>query len=327
MNRRTAIKNSGLIALLGLAGIDNLFAAIKPTAISSGFHKLKLGKLDITIITDGHIIMSPIQPNFAPGIAADKVNKDLTDHFASTKEADLSINVMVIKDGAKTILIDTGCGANFGESSGWMYGNLSKAGINPDSITDVVISHAHPDHIGGLTGKDGKLTFPKAAVHLSRIDHDFWMSAKPDFSKSKMKDNKQMLDLCLGIARRNITAAKANLHLFEDGASLLGCLKMQIAAGHTPGHTVTNISSDGQEMLHVADLVHSPILVFDHPEWGFEGDTDFNMAVATRKKVLQSLTTSRKLTFSYHLPWPGLGHVKSHVGGYDWLPTLSALPD
>lgn len=327
MDRRTAIRTASVLTLLGLTGIDKIFSATrKSLPMANSFHSFKLGTLDLMVVTDGHILMKPVQPNFAPGIPAAEVETLLKDNFASTKEVDLGINILIVKKDDKTILIDTGCGANFGKDSGWLTDNLKRAGIATATITDVVISHAHPDHIGGLTNAAGKLVFPNAKIYLSKIEHDFWMNGEPDFSKSKIKDE-ALKKLVVNVARKNIIAVKKTLHLFNDGETLLNCIKLKLAPGHTPGHTVTEIFSAGESLFHVADLVHSPILVFEHPEWGFEGDTDFELAVQSREKVLQQLTDTRTMVFSYHLPWPGIGHVKQKGKGFEWVQVPSALPD
>lgn len=327
MDRRKAIQNATLIAMLGLIDIKSLFAkGKKSTSEIRGFHTFKLGKLDITIVTDGHILMKPIQPNFAPDISPSIVNKVLDDNFGSRAEVDLGINIMIIKSGTSVIMIDAGCGSNFGPNSGWLQENLKNAGLEPAQITDIIISHAHPDHIGGLTDKDGNIVFPNAAVYLSKIEHDFWMSAAPDFSKSKIKDE-GLKKLVVEVAQKNITALKSRLKLIEDGQEILGCIKIHLAPGHTPGHLVCEVFSGTENLFHLADLVHSAILVIENPSWGFEGDTDFNLAVKSRIRVLNELAGARSRAFSYHLPWPGLGHLRKKNKGFEWLPEQSALPD
>jgi len=326
MNRRTAIKQSALVALLGLTDIKSLFAATANLRKEvRGFHRFMLGKLELTVVTDGHILMKPVQPNFAPGIAAAKVEKVLKDNFASSSEVDLGINILLVKSADKLIMIDSGCGSNFGKDAGWLIQNLANAGIKATEITDVVISHAHPDHIGGLTDQDGRVVFPNASIYLSRIEHDFWMSPSPDFSKSKLKDE-ALKKLVVAVARKNILAIRPQLHLVNDGDEILDCIKMQLAPGHTPGHCIIHVFSGAERLCHIADLVHSAVLVIEHPEWGFEGDTDFELAIKSRKTVMAAMAASRTLIFSYHLPWPGIGHVRRKGEGVEWIQQPSALP-
>jgi len=326
MNRRTAIRNTALLAMLGFMDVKNIFAEEMWTKEIRGFHSFQLGELEITVVTDGHIAMKPVQPNFAPDISPSIVNKVLEDNFASASEVDLGINIMIIKSGMRTIMIDTGCGSNFGNDSGWLLENLKGAGIGVAQITDIVISHAHPDHISGLTDKNGHIVFANATVYLSRIEHDFWMSTAPDFSKSKIKDE-GLKKMVVEVARKNILALKPQLHLLEDGEEILDCIKIELAPGHTPGHFVSRVFSGQEQLFHLGDLVHSAILVIEHPEWGFDGDTDFNLAVKSRIKVLTALAQSRAKVFSYHLPWPGVGHVRKNGKRFQWIQEPSALPD
>jgi len=312
--------------MLGFTDLKSLFAATAGRQKDvRGFHRFMLGKLELTVVTDGHILMKPVQPNFAPGIASAKVEKALKDNFASMSEVDLGINILLVRSADRLIMIDSGCGSNFGKDSGWLIQNLANAGIKATEITDVVISHAHPDHIGGLTDQDGEVVFPNAAIYLYRTEHDFWMSPSPDFSKSKLK-NEALKKLVIAVAKKNILAIRPHLHLLDDGDEILDCIKIQLAAGHTPGHCIIHVFSGTERLCHIADLVHSAVLVIEHPEWGFDGDTDFDLAVKSRKTIMEELAKSRTTIFSYHLPWPGIGHVRRKGEGLEWVQQPSALP-
>jgi glyoxylase-like metal-dependent hydrolase (beta-lactamase superfamily II) len=327
MNRRTLIKHSLLLGTATLVTLNKTIAAMaqRPVKESKNYHHFKLGKLDLFVVTDGHILFPSVQPSFAPGVDSSSVNHLLKDNFLSTVHADLSMNVMVIRSGRKVILIDTGCGTLFGENCGWLNESLSKINIHPKQVTDIILTHAHPDHIGGLLTAHGDLIYTNANIYLSRIEHAFWSKPQPDLSKCKM-NNETTKKLIIDTAQKTLVKAKKKIHLFDNGDTLLDCLKLKLAPGHTPGHSIINIFSDGKELVHTGDLVHSPVLVFTHPEWGFDGDTNFEEATQTRKAVLEQLTQSRQQVFSYHLPWPGLGHVREKGDGYEWIPNSFALP-
>ncbi len=323
MNRRTILRNSLVLGVGAMFPIHEILA--KMTKPPTGFHRFKLGTLEMLVVTDGHIPFPSVQPSFAPGIDSVKVAKLLHDNFLPEKSADLGLNVLMVQSANKKILVDSGCGSLFGESSGKLMSSLKDAGVAASDITDVVLTHAHPDHIGGLLDANNNPVFANADIYLSRIESEFWLGPTPDFSKSKMH-NPDLQKMVTSVAKNSLAKLKAKIHLVEDGQSILGCIKLKLAPGHTPGHALIAISSNGEELVHTGDLVHSPVIVFAHPEWGFDGDFDFTMAANTRKNVLEDLAKSRKQVFSYHLPWPGLGHVRKKEQGYEWIAEGFAMP-
>ncbi|WP_111591045.1 MBL fold metallo-hydrolase [Chitinophaga dinghuensis] len=327
MNRRSVIRNMILAGVGTALPLTKLLASVTaPKDLKSRpFHRFTLGDLELTTVTDGYVHMDKVQPIFAPGVPRKEVDDLLKKNFRPTDHVDLGINMLVVRKQDKLILIDTGVGAAYGKNSGWLLQSLADAGIQPEAINAVVISHGHPDHIGGLVKEDGQLNFPNATVYLSRIEHDFWMAPTQDFSKSTFEDKALLHTFALG-TQKVFRTVKPQLQLFEDGLTLFDCIRLEIAPGHTPGHTITHIYSGGQEMVHIADLIHSDVLLFPHPEWGFNGDTDLKLAAATRKKVLQRLADNGAAIFAYHLPWPGIGHARKQGNGFEWVAETYAYP-
>lgn len=325
MERRAILKSMALIGIGMAIPLKKLTARMATwMPVGRPFHRFTLGELQLTIITDGHIELKPVQVTFPNGSEEEEQHL-LRDHFRPTASVDLGMNILVIKKGKEQILIDTGTGNSFGPGSGWLLSSMADAGIQPARITQVVISHAHPDHIGGLLTKDGKPVFANAQIHLSRLEHAFWMAAEQDFTKCKFPD-KKLLQVFAANTKKTLATLQSRIHLFEHNAELFGCLRMEIAPGHTPGHTLTHVFSGNEEIVHIADLMHSDVLLFPHPEWGFNGDTDIVLATTIRKQVLQQLAGTKKKVFAYHLPWPGLGHVRVKGDAYEWIAETYAYP-
>lgn len=326
MQRRTLLKH---IALLGAGAIISfkkpvaLPAAYSP-AITRPFHRFRLGQLTLTVITDGHISLAPVQPNFPNGTETEE-KALLRSQFRSTEAVDLGMNILLIEIEQEKILIDTGTGGSFGADSGWLLSSLADAGVATESITGIVISHAHPDHIGGLLTKEDQPVFPNAQLHIAQTEYDFWMAPTQDFSRSKFQ-NKQLLSVFTKSTQHILQTLQSRLHLFENKAVLFNCLRMELAPGHTPGHALTYVFSGTESIVHMADLIHSDVLLFPHPEWGFNGDTDIEQATATRRRVLASLAEAKTMAFGYHLPWPGIGHIKIQGSGFEWIAETYAFP-
>ncbi|HVI43513.1 MAG TPA: MBL fold metallo-hydrolase [Chitinophaga sp.] len=328
MNRRELIKGATLLGFAGMIPASSIKAQEKKNISRNkqGFRRFQLNELELTIVTDGHILLSPVQPMFAPHADPEQVKQLLRDSFRPTDGIDLGINVLVIRKKDKVILLDAGAGATAGEQAGWLPETLKDAGIQPSQVTDFVISHAHADHIGGLVDKNGKLLFPNATVHLAKPEQAFWLSAHPDFSKSGLGDEKVVARIT-GKIKELLVQIKDRIRLYNPGDTLLDCIRLQLAEGHTPGHTIATVFSGKEEVVYVADLVHSDVLLLPHPEWGFFGDTNLGQAAATRRSVLEQLAQERKRVLVYHFPWPGIGHVRKKETGFEWVPDVFPTPN
>lgn len=288
-----------------------------------GHFKFKFGDLDMMIVTDGHILLNPAHPIFAPEISINEVNMALKDGFMEENEIDAAINILVIFKDNRIIVFDTGGGNTLRPNAGRFQENLIAAGIHPKEVTDILITHLHIDHIGGILDSEGQPVFSNASYTMSRLEHDFWMSANPDFSKSKSTDSQAE---SVALARQVIAGINTNLKLFEFGDPLFECIRTESAEGHTPGHPLLTIYSGTIEMKHIVDIVHTSLLV-TNPDWGTQWDTDFGKGVATRHKILRELAESKQLAMSCHLPWPGLGYVsKNNNSGYQWMPKAFSSP-
>lgn len=306
---------------------DQLMDSPKNDTEPNGFKRFSLGDLELTVLSDGYSRQSPVYPFVAPLAQPNEVNALLKAAFRSTNSIDSALNIMVVKSKDRLILLDTGMGVFAGTSQGHLSKSLADAGFKATDFTDVILSHAHTDHIGGLVNKQNTSVFSNADIYIAKVEYDFWQKATlTDFQKSpayQMKDfvRQTITDIQTVL---NLLAPKLNYIDFNKG--LHDIFSFELAPGHTPGHTLTTIRSKDEKLIFIADLIQSDAVLFAHPEWGFFGDRDLQQAVASRIKILRQLSTSKVKAFAYHLPWPGLGHVRQKETAFEWVPDVYATP-
>lgn len=324
MNRRELLKNGLLAGTLSLLPFSNVLAETKVISEKTGddlagFKKITLGELELFILTDGYIHEKNLS-SFAPRGNVTELKKILKDNFRSEDYIDMAINILLVKTKEKLILMDTGMGMFADERTGFLLKSLQKAGFSASDITDIFLSHAHPDHMGGVVDKQNKLVFPNAAIFISKIEYDFWMNASiNDFNNSALKAHPEMLTQIIPALQNILKAIQPTLKFYDLNRTLYNHFNFQLAPGHTPGLTVTTISSGNEKLIYIADLIHSDIILFPHPDWGFSGDTDLDIAANSRKKFLKQLADTKIRAFASHLPWPGLGFTKIKAPGFEWI--------
>ena len=210
---------------------------------------------------------------------------------------ELDFNPLVIEDGDRTVLIDTGFG-NLHSFAGKLPLNLKSAGIEPEKITDVIISHAHPDHLSGAFNDRGELSFAKARHYISALDWDF-LASQPG-AEAKMR------------------ALEPQIHLVEPNAEIIPHITAIHAPGHTPGQIALSIESDGESLLFIGDAVHHFVISLAHPEWHVGKDADRILAAETRASLIETAARNTLFVQGYHFPFPGLGHILHGDGGFFW---------
>ncbi|MGE8431340.1 MBL fold metallo-hydrolase [Chryseobacterium joostei] len=325
MNRRDLLKNGLLAGALSFVPFSNVFAETKtiPENLEddlSGFKKIKLGELELFILTGGYIHETDVN-SFAPRGNVSELKTILKDNFRPEDYIDMALNFLLVKTKNRLILMDSGMGIFADERSGFLLKSLQKAGFAAKDITDVFISHAHPDHIGGVIDKQNALVFPNANIFISKTEYDFWMQASiKDFNNSALKSKPELLSQIISALQNILKTIKPKLKFYDLNNPLYEYFSFQLAPGHTPGLIVTTISSGNEKLIYIADLIHSDVILFPHPEWGFSGDTDLDIATTSRKKLLLQLADTKTRAFACHLPWPGLGFTKKKGNAFEWIP-------
>jgi glyoxylase-like metal-dependent hydrolase (beta-lactamase superfamily II) len=226
----------------------------------------------------------------------------------------LQLNTILVNTGDKLVLIDAGCGVDkFQKTAGGLLGNLAAAGYAPGDIDMILLTHAHFDHLWGISDANNEsLLFPSAEFVASETEVAFWSA--PELVGKVSPALKPL------VTQANLKLASPRLRLIKAATEVAPGVTTFDTAGHTPGHISVHISSGSEEMLLTGDVVVNSAISFLHPEWHFGFDMDEPLATKTRMAFLDRAAADKTLVGSYHLPFPGFGHVVREGSGYRWLP-------
>jgi glyoxylase-like metal-dependent hydrolase (beta-lactamase superfamily II) len=279
-------------------------------------YALKVGDIDVLVVSDG-VISLPAETtatNADPAVRA----AWLKDMFLPPEMLDWALNAVVVRNGGRTILIDAGLGADPDVNlprAGRLAQRLEAAGIDLASVTDVVLTHMHFDHIGGLlTGGVKDRLRPDLRIHTSAAEVKFW--ASPDFSHTAMPAG--FPDAIRAAAKRFLNEYQSKLRPFEQEYEVAPGVLVRRTGGHTPGHSVVRLASGGDRLTFVGDAVFQ--VAFDHPDWhnGFEHDPE--EAARVRVDLLRELAATREPFVATHMSFPSLGHVAAAGDAFRWVP-------
>lgn len=287
-----------------------------PEEMVSSRYALKVGDIDVLVISDGVLPL----PTKMLGHNAEPSERAawLGDMFLPPDAFDWALNVAVVRSGGRTILIDAGLGLDPDlhlPRAGQLIRRLEAAGIDLASVTDVVLTHMHMDHVGGLLvdGVKERLR-PDLRIHVAAAEVKFWEA--PDFSHVSMPPG--FPDALRSAARRFTEAYRSHLRPFEEEYEVAPGVVVHRTGGHTPGHSVVRLASGGDRLTFAGDAVFA--VGFDHPEWynGFEHDPE--EAVRVRVSLLRELAATGGLLVATHLPFPSVGHVAVDGDAFRWVP-------
>ena len=311
VSRRSLLGLGAGLGAAAMMGGSALARAPKVGTQPSYFYRFPLGNAEVTVVSDGPLPLGPPKGTFT-GASEDEINKMLTDNFLAPDNIVLEQNSPIVNMGDKLVLFDTGMGTakNFGPSTGRQQKSMMEAGLKPEDIDAVVFSHAHIDHIGGVVDDAGKVLFPNAQFYIAQSDFDYWT----DEGKmgSPLKD-------FIVHARKNLLPVRDRLVFYKDGQEVLPGVTAMAAPGHTVGHHIFMVNSDGKSFAFLGDLTHHQILLLEKPRMQFSYDTDPNQAAESRVKMLDMLAANKIPVMSYHYPWPGYGHVIKTADGFHYI--------
>ena len=230
-------------------------------------------------------------------------------------------NPLVVDTGRERILVDTGFGEKIGPPFGSfprLQANLGRAGITPESIDLVVISHGHLDHIGGLVTKSGALAFPKAQFVFVDTEWNYWTGSRfeSEVDSSPLPD--PFKKGTIGAARENLPPVADRSRLVKQGGEITSGVHYVGAPGHSPFHASILFASGKEQFMHMGDIAHNPVTSLQHPEWMPIFDYDPAQAIKSRKAILDRVASDRIMAMGYHFPFPAIGHVVKRDKAYRW---------
>jgi len=311
---------AGSAAAAGFAAAELAGGPAAATAPSNGqqaagIYRYKIGSYEMTALHDG-TWYRPIDEKFVKNVAWADVQKTLADNFLPVDKLPIPFTALLVNTGAKLVLIDTGTAGQLAPTAPGIAASLTAAGIKPEAVDTILISHFHPDHINGIKTKDGQLVFPNAEINAPAPEWAYWMddanlSAAPEAGRAAF----------LNVRRIFKDIAKDVKH-FEPGHEVAAGITSIAAYGHTPGHTAFAVASGNQSMLVLGDLTNHPWLFARNPDWQAIIDVDGAMAAETRKKMLDRAAADKMLVQGYHFPFPASGHIARRGSGYEFVPVM-----
>ncbi len=277
------------------------------------------GVFEITLLSDGHFVLPP--PNTPADVGFLYPDTPRPELEAFLRAAGLSIervqlpnNVVLIRTASDLVLVDAGAGSGWQPTAGKLVENLQAAGIDPASVTKVVFTHAHPDHLWGVADDGGALRFPNAAYFVAEQEWNFWMAQD---TVTKLPESFRRF--ALG-ARRDLSRIKDRLKTVKAGDDIIGGVRIVDTSGHTPGHISLELAG-GDGLMVVGDVIANAAVSFAHPEWRFAIDTVPELAIASRRRLLDRAVAEKTRLIGSHWPYPGLGMAERSGSAYRFVAT------
>ncbi len=274
---------------------------------------MRLGNFEITALSDGTLEL-PVDKMFTkvePGRIRSLLSRSYLSNNVRT-----TVNAFLVNTGKKLVLIDTGTGASkmFGPNLGNLLSNLRAAGYSPDQVDEIYVTHMHTDHIGGLT-RDGKPVFANATVRANVRESDYYLSKS---QMAKHPDEKEDFESALANFKPYVAAKK--FKPFDGETQLIPGIRAMPAPGHTPGHTVYVVESQGQKMVVWGDLLHVAALQFPQPSATVQFDWNVQQSAQQRQQVFADAAKHGYFAAGAHVAFPGIGKLRAQGDGYAWVP-------
>ncbi|MDM7458471.1 MAG: MBL fold metallo-hydrolase [Paracoccus sp. (in: a-proteobacteria)] len=271
---------------------------------------LDLGNWRLETLSDGHLMM-PVSFAFA-GLPEDVVQATMARHDLSADGLTPPCNVTVLRGGDRVVLFDVGAGPDFMSSTGRLPEALAASDLTPEDITDIVITHGHPDHLWGILDDFDEPRFPDARILMGAQEHAYWTDPATADSIGE-----ERASFYAGASRR-LSILGDGVELFDDGDEVLPGITARLTPGHTPGHMSFLVSGD-QPVMIVGDAIGNHHLAFDDPALPSPSDQDPELATRTRLALLSELSQNGMAVIGFHLPDGGIGRIEAKGSAYRFL--------
>jgi glyoxylase-like metal-dependent hydrolase (beta-lactamase superfamily II) len=275
------------------------------TAAFTDFHRFQHGRFDITVLSDGYI---SIPSETVVSDATPPQREDILRRLAAHADLiDVATNIPLIRAGDDVVIVDIGAGMKYQPTDGRLADNLAACRVDPSTVTKVVFTHAHPDHIWATLDEDGNLRFPNATYYVGMAEWEFWMDKDYQTSMPSV-----LHEFARG-AQRDLEAIADRVVFLRPGDEVIAGVRALDTAGHTPGHLSFELSGD-EGLIITADATPNQIASLEHPEWKFGYDTLPDVAIRNRVRLVDRAATDRVKLLGYHWTYPGVGYVERHQG-------------
>nr|WP_235912031.1 MBL fold metallo-hydrolase [Mesorhizobium xinjiangense] len=282
----------------------------------SGFNRFKLGQFEVTTILDGKRAYENTAETFGIDQPPETVAELLAGEYLPADHWMNSFTPTLVRTGDDLVLFDTGLGEGARQNGlGRLRERLGAAGHTPEDVTIVVITHFHGDHIGGLMEGEAP-AFPNARYVAGQVEYDFWTA--PERLSGPMESGARNVEA-------KVKPLADKMAFIGDGDSVVSGITAMAAFGHTPGHMIFMLESDGKQLVLTADTANHYVASLQRPDWHVRFDVDKEAGVATRKKVFDMVAADRLPFIGYHMPPPAIGFVEKVGEGYRFIPETYQL--